>query len=172
MNVQERDQLLQFFSALQHTPVQPRDPVAVELIRQALADGITPYDLVQRAMGLQLALKAAQGQVAELEARCAAQAVHMAQGRTGPSPCGSADMPVAAAHGPSPLAAPSMWGEGLLRQVAGTAVGVAAGVVAGGLLLEGWQRMLGDDLAAAPSGPAEGSAAAGPGLWDLGDDWT
>lgn len=58
----------------------------------------------------------------------------------------------------------SLWGQGLLRQVGGTAVGVAAGVVAGGLLLEGWQQLLGDGAAAASSDAGEGLADAGPGL--------
>lgn len=78
---------------------------------------------------------------------------------------------------PLAQAQPSPWGRGLLAQVSGTALGVSAGVVAGGLLLQGLQGLLGP--AAAPSDVAQGSAGnlptadpdAGDGLWDLGDDW-
>jgi hypothetical protein len=55
---------------------------------------------------------------------------------------------------------------------------VAAGVVAGGAVLQGLQALWGDD-AASPN-LAQGSTGsmstaepdAGDGLWDLGDDWT
>jgi hypothetical protein len=67
---------------------------------------------------------------------------------------------------------------GLVGQVGGTALGVAAGVVAGGAVLQGLQALWGSD-AASPD-LAQGSAGglstaapdAGDGLWDLGDDWT
>jgi hypothetical protein len=168
MNVQERDQLLQFFSSLQRTPAQPRDPVAEELIRQALSEGITPYALVQRAMGLGLALEAAQARLAQLEARCQAQAAQLEQARAAaPLPAHGAALPSQAQ--PSPANA-SVWGQGLLRQAAGTAVGVAAGVMAGGLLLEGWQRLMGEG--AASLGAADGLADAGSDLWSISDDWT
>lgn len=177
MNVQERDQLLQFFSSLQRTAAQARDPVAEGLIRQRLSEGVSVYDLVQHAMGVSLALQAAQARLAQLQAQTQAQLAQLAQASAA-SALTAAPAPAPGLAGPpsraaSPRAdAGSLWGQGLLRQVGGTAVGVAAGVVAGGLLLEGWQRLLGEGAAAASSDAGEGLADAGPGLWDLGDDWT
>ena len=159
MNVQERDQLLQFFSSLQHARAQPKDPVAEELIRQALADGLSPYDLVQRAMGLGLALQASQARVAELEARCQAMAASQAQ-----AGASSSTLPSGA---PAPEAASGLWSQGLLRHAAGTAVGVAAGMAAGSALLSAWQA-----FAEGPPPAGAGLADAAPGLWELGDDWT
>lgn len=176
MNVQERDQLLQFLHAVQRSPALPRDAVAEALIRQKISEGVSPYDLVQRALGLTLALQATQARLAQLQAQSEGQSqtksAHGAQPRTAASvpshPSALAPQSPAAASGQ----ANSLWGQGLLGQIGGTAVGVAAGVVAGGLLLEGWQQLLGEGANAATPGPEEGLADAGPGLWDLGDDWT
>lgn len=178
MNTTERDQLQQFLSALRQTRADPKDPVADALIREAVANQAdAPYLLVQRAMGLGLALDAAQARIGSLEAQCAqlqtqlqaAQAAQMAA----PAPSGfltsgvqawgrGADTP--AAQAPSPVATPlaprtvgaqnlgtgmatsaapqpgaSAWGGGLMAQVAST----AAGVVAGGLLFQGVQSLMG-----------------------------
>lgn len=171
MNAQERDQLLQFLSSFQRRPAQPRDAVAEGLIRQMLPEGISSYELVQRAMGLTLALEASQARMAQLQVQCeeqAAQLAQLAQARSAQSLPGASGAAAPSSPAPSPAAVPSVWGQGLLRQVGGTAVGVAAGVVAGGLLLEGWQRLLGEGTAAAPTGAEEGLADAG--LWGQGDD--
>ena len=172
MNVQERDQLLQFLHAVQRSPALPRDAVAEALIQQKIAEGVSPYDLVQRALGLTLALQATQARLAQLQAQIQALSAHAAQSETAASvprnPSPAAPESAAAASGQ----AHSLWSQGLLGQIGGTAVGVAAGVVAGGLLFEGLQQLLGEGAAAAPSVPEEGLADASPGLWDLGDDWT
>ena len=171
MNVQERDQLLQFLHGVQRSPALPRDAVAEALIQQKISEGLSPYDLVQRALGLTLALQAMQARLALLQAQSEAQSANGALPRTAASvpsnPSAAASDAPAAALGQTH----SQWGHGLLRQVGGTALGVAAGVAAGGLLFAGLQQLLGG-TAAAPSGPEEGLADAGPGLWDLGDDWT
>lgn len=173
MNAQERDQLLQFLTPLQRTSVQPKDAVADGLIRQALAQGDTPYALVQRAMGLTLALQAAQARIAELQAKCDALAEPSAPPRLAPTAA-------VAAAAPNAPAATSAWGQGLVRQLTGTAVGVAAGVVAGGLVLQGLHSLLGGDPNVArpelgsgtpDNAPMADSGDAGDGLWDLGDDW-
>ena len=56
MNVQERDQLLQFLASLRQTPIKSKDVLADSMIRDAL--GQQPdalYQLVQRSMALQVA---------------------------------------------------------------------------------------------------------------------
>lgn len=173
MNAQERDQLLQFLTPLQRTRVQPKDAVADGLIRQALAQGDTPYALVQRAMGLTLALQAAQARIAELQEKCDALAEPSAPPRL-------ASAPTVAAAAPNAPAATSAWGQGLVRQLTGTAVGVATGVVAGGMVLQGLHSLLGEGPNVAPPELGSGrpdnlsqanAGDAGEGLWDLGDDW-
>ena len=172
MNVQERDQLLQFLHAVQRSPALPRDAVAEALIQQKISEGLSPYDLVQRALGLTLALQSMQARLALQQAQSEAQSAHGAQ----PGTAASVPSNPSALAPESPAAASrqasSLWGQGLLGQIGGTAVGVAAGVVAGGLLLDGLQQLLGEGANAAMPGPQEGLADAGPGLWDLGDDWT
>ena len=172
MNVQERDQLLQFLHAVQRSPALPRDAVAEAMIQQKISEGVSPYDLVQRALGLTLALQATQARLAQLQAQIEAQSALAAQSGT------AASMPrspsAAAPESPASASrqASSLWGQGLLGQIGGTAVGVAAGVVAGGLLLEGLQHLLGEGATASTPGPEEFLADTSPGLWDLGEDWT
>ena len=111
MTADERDQLMQFLSSLRQQRNQPKDPLADALIRDALAqqpDAL--YPLVQRCMALQWALDAATAQAS------------------------GAAVPGGSAAG---SATPNPWARGLLTQVGGTALGVAAGVVAGGWLLQG-----------------------------------
>ena len=181
MTAQERDQLQQFLAALRQQRSHPKDTLAEGLIREALAQQPdAPYWLVQRSMALQLALNASQARLAQLQKQCDEQATQLqaltskptftAAVSTRPADSGAMATPLAQAQ-------PSPWGRGLLAQVSGTALGVSAGVVAGGLLLQGLQGLLGP--AAAPSDVAQGSAGnlstadpdAGDGLWDLGDDW-
>jgi uncharacterized protein len=202
MNATERDQLQQFLSALRQTRADPKDATADGLIREAVrAQADAPYLLVQRAMGLNLALDAAQTRIAQLEAQCTAQRDQLAQlKRNPPAPAtetaakGSwmssaqdwgrgAETP--AQHMPAKTPAVSAWGGGMMAQMATT----AAGVVAGGLLFQGVQSLMGqhkptaDSNAASPSSNATDEAL--PGLvspqasadgaddfsWDAGEDW-
>ena len=183
MTAQERDQLQQFLAALRQQRSHSKDTLAEGLIRDALAQQPdAPYWLVQRSMALQLALKATQDRLAQLQTQCDAQAAQLQAVRSEQRPTEAvstrpADADAGSMAAPLAQAQPSAWGRGLLAQVSGTALGVSAGVVAGGLLLQGLEGLLGP--AAAPSGVAQGSAGnlssadpdAGDGLWDLGDDW-
>ncbi|WP_353237376.1 DUF2076 family protein [Limnohabitans sp.] len=175
MNAQERDQLQQFLASLRQQRVQAKDPVADGLIRDALASQAdATYLLVQRAMALSLALRATQNRLQQLQAS-SAEALQASNPVTNAAP---AQTPAPVPNGGAPTAQPSLWMRGLVGQVGGTALGVAAGVVAGGAVLQGLQALWGDD-AASPN-LAQGSAGgmstaapdAGDGLWDLGDDWT
>ena len=185
MNAQERDQLQQFLATLRQLRVQAKDPVADGLIREALASQAdATYLLVQRAMALNLALEATQNRLKQLQASSAAalQASNPVQASDASNPvtnAGPAQAPAPVPNSGAPTAQPSLWMRGLVGQVGGTALGVATGVVAGGVLLQGLQALWGDDApspatalgsnsADSVSAPtAEGDSA----LWDLGDDW-
>jgi hypothetical protein len=183
MNAQERDQLQQFLASLRQQRVQAKDPVADGLIRDTLASQAdATYLLVQRAMALSLALQATQNRLQQLQASSAA-----ALQASNPGQASDASIPVANAvpaqvQAPVPgagatAAPPSLWMRGLVGQVGGTALGVAAGVVAGGAVLQGLQALWGDDAASpnlaqgAAGGMSTAEPDAGDGLWDLGDDW-
>ncbi|PVE43304.1 DUF2076 domain-containing protein [Limnohabitans planktonicus] len=227
MNATERDQLQQFLSALRQTRADPKDPTADGLIREAVsAQADAPYLLVQRAMGLGVALDAAQMRIAQLEAQCAQQLAQLAQLQTSqasqapapasngswmsgaqswgreaqrpaqPLPTASAPFattsPAAARTAAMPAQAPaatSAWGGGMMAQVATT----AAGVVAGGLLFQGVQSLMGHHNPSPASNPANSPASplsnaqdealpglvspqasaddAGDASWDSGEDW-
>jgi hypothetical protein len=215
MNATERDQLQQFLSALRQQRADPKDPTADGLIREAVsAQADAPYLLVQRAMGLGMALEASQQRLQQLEAQCAQQQSQLAQyqnaalspasqaaaqntwlsgaqawGRGPAAPALSnpaspalAPRPGAAAFQNSARAPTSAWGGGMMTQLATT----AAGVVAGGLLFQGVQSLMGlnqPSPAASPESnfgqsPADAStdlAAAEPAddaSWDSGgEDW-
>ena len=181
MTAQERDQLQQFLAALRQQRSLPKDALAEGLIRDALVQQPdAPYWLVQRSIALQLALNAAQARLAQLQAQCDEQAARWQALASDAAPTAAQTNKTAnggAQVVPLTQSQPSPWGRGLLAQVSGTALGVTAGVVAGGLLLQGLQGLLGP--AAASSDVAQGSAGnlstsdpdAGDGLWDLGDDW-
>ncbi|PIT75590.1 DUF2076 family protein [Limnohabitans sp. G3-2] len=222
MNATERDQLQQFLSALRQTRADPKDSTADALIREAVrSQADAPYLLVQRAMGLGLALDAAQSRMAQLEAQCAQQLDQLAQLQSPPTTAATAapangswmsgaqawgrgadappqplpsatarftsPAPVAARTAAMPAPAPaSAWGGGMMAQMATT----AAGVVAGGLLFQGVQSLMGgpkptpESNAASPLGEAPDDTL--PGLvnpqaladdaiddsaWDTGEDW-
>jgi hypothetical protein len=177
MNAQERDQLQQFLATLRQQRAQAKDPVADALIRDAVASQTdAPYLLVQRTMALTLALQATQQQLQQVQAATtqAASALDAPQAGASASP-GQAPSPQAGAS----TAPPSLWMRGLVQQVGGTALGVATGVVAGGVLMQGLQALWGDE-AASPANLLGGAAAdklsassgeGDSGLWDLGDDW-
>jgi uncharacterized protein len=180
MTAQERDQLQQFLAALRQQRSLPKDPLAEGLIRDALAQQPdAPYWLVQRSLALQLALNAAQARLAQLQAQCDEQAARLisdARPAAATADAGAASVEAARVQAAAMASAqPSPWGRGLLAQVSGTALGVTTGVVAGGLLLQGLQGLLGAD--AASPGPAStgglptAALDEGDSLWDLGDDW-
>lgn len=166
MNAQERDQLQQFLATLRQQRVQSKDAVADALIREAVSSQPdATYLLVQRAMALTLALEATQNQLRQREAACAPS-------EPPPQPA------------PAPQAAvqtnpPSLWRRGLVEHMGSTALGVAAGVVAGGALLQGLQSLWGDDAASPANGlggtPADklsaSSSEGDDGLWNLDEDW-
>lgn len=178
MNAQERDQLQQFLASLRQQRVQAKDPVADGLIRDALASQAdATYLLVQRAMALSLALQATQNRLQQLQASSAA-ALKVSQAANPDASAVPAQVQAPVPGAGATAAPPSLWMRGLVGQVGGTALGVAAGVVAGGAVLQGLQALWGSD-AASPDlaqGSAGGLSTAGPdagdGLWDLGDDWT
>lgn len=116
MNVQERDQLLKFLANLRQTPVTSKDPLAVNLIQEALGNqNDALYQLVQRCLALELALDSALSKLKQHEA-----------------------LPEAVHESPKP----SNWGMGLMTQVGALAVGTTLGVVAGQLILD---NLLPDD---------------------------
>ncbi len=220
MNATERDQLQQFLTALRQTRADPKDPMADDLIRQAIASQAdAPYLLVQRAMGLGMAIDAAQTRIQQLEAQCAQQQA-LLQSAQAPVPASSSFLmsgsqawgrgaetpavpptatatatatpstliPPPAVNSPAltPQPGPSPWGGGLMAQVATT----AAGVVAGGLLFQGVQSLMGHNtpaphaaspLSSAQEEPLQGLvsptaepvdvADAGDVSWDQGEDW-
>ena len=178
MNAQERDQLQQFLASLRQQRVQAKDPVADGLIRDALASQAdATYLLVQRAMALSLALQATQNRLQQLQASSAA-ALKASEASNSDASAVPAQVQAPVPGAGATAAPPSLWMRGLVGQVGGTALGVAAGVVAGGAVLQGLQALWGSD-AASPDlaqGSAGGLSTAGPdagdGLWDLGDDWT
>jgi hypothetical protein len=187
MTAQERDQLQQFLVALRQQRSLPKDALAEGLIREAVAQQPdAPYWLVQRSLALQLALDAAQARLTQLQAQCDEQAARLtsdarpaAAGATADTVAGAASGEAARVQAPAMAPAqPSPWGRGLVAQVSGTALGVTTGLVAGGLLLQGFQGLWGAE-AASPDlaqGSAGGMSTAEPdtgeGLWEPGDDWT
>jgi uncharacterized protein len=221
MNATERDQLQQFLSALRQTRADPKDATADDMIREAVrAQADAPYLLVQRAMGLGLALDAAQTRIQQLEAQCAQQLDQLTQlqrnqitpataadangswisgsqawGRGAETPAQplpsstarfTASSPVAARTAAMSASAPaSAWGGGMMAQMATT----AAGVVAGGLLFQGVQNLMGgskpspesnatsplsntqDDTSPGLVNQQALSEDAGDSAWDTGEDW-
>jgi hypothetical protein len=221
MNATERDQLQQFLSALRQTRADPKDATADDMIREAVrAQADAPYLLVQRAMGLGLALDAAQTRIQQLEAQCAQQLDQLTQlqrnqitpataadangswisgsqawGRGAETPAQplpsstarfTASSPVAARTAAMSASAPaSAWGGGMMAQMATTAVGV----VAGGLLFQGVQNLMGgskpspesnatsplsnsqDDTSPGLVSQQALSEDAGDSAWDTGEDW-
>jgi hypothetical protein len=139
MNRHERDELLQFLQPLLRARAADKDFAAETLILEQCArqpDAL--YLLVQRTMALEKALQAAQAQLAE--ERGPVDASVMAQ-----DPDGDASLARQQSADRS-----GAWGRGLLAQVttigAGVGLGVTAGVVAGGLLLDAAEDWFSDEL--------------------------
>jgi uncharacterized protein len=178
MNAQERDQLQQFLASLRQQRVQAKDPVADGLIRDALASQAdASYLLVQRAMALSVALQATQTRLQQLQA-ASAEALQASEASNPVANAVPSQALAPTTTGAAHTAQPSLWMRGLVGQVGGTALGVAAGVVAGGAVLQGLQALWGDDAASpnvaqgSEGGVSTAEPDAGDGLWDLGDDWT
>ena len=152
MNPQEKAQLEQFLQQLSSTQAGAKDSDANALIAESVKQQPdAAYLLVQRAMGLEMALQVAQKQMAEMQAQIdqANQANKPSSGflsginswgRAAPTQSTPAN---AMAAKPVSGAQPSAWGSGMLGAIATTAVGV----VAGSLLYQGIQSMMGQSTA-------------------------
>jgi hypothetical protein len=149
MNSQEKVQLEQFLQQLKSTQVGTKDSDANALIAESIKQQPdASYLLVQRAMGLEMALQVAQKQMAEMQAQIdqANQANKPSSGFLSginswgrAAPTQGAPANAMAAKPAAGAAQPSAWGSGMLGAIATTAVGV----VAGSLLYQGIQSMMG-----------------------------
>jgi uncharacterized protein len=155
MNPQEKAQLEQFLQQLNSTQAGTKDSDANALIAESIKQQPdASYLLVQRAMGLEMALQVAQKQMAEMQAQIdqANQANKPSSGflsginswgRAAPTATQSTPSNAMAARPAAGAAQPSAWGSGMLGAIATTAVGV----VAGSLLYQGIQSMMGHNAA-------------------------
>src|SRR6185436_19855261 len=148
MNTQERELLSGFLQQLQQANANPKDPDAEALIQEGLSrQPDAGYLLVQRALGLNLALSAAQAEIAKLQTQQAPTSAgasflgnQTSWGRSGAASTSPGPQLPRAAAGPAAAGAqPSTWGSGMLTNIATT----AAGVVAGSFLYQGMQNMMG-----------------------------
>ena len=137
MTLEERDQLQNFLRQLLLSRATPKDVAAETLIKQACSQQSDAlYLLVQRAMASELALQGAMAKNAELQTKL--DQVGAASNTTASQSEALNNSP------PQPaIAAPSLWGSGMLGSVASTAIGV----VAGSLLFEVIQDLGDDDWA-------------------------
>ena len=149
MNPQEKVQLEQFLQQLNSTQAGAKDSDANTLIAESVKQQPdAAYLLVQRAMGLEMALQVAQKQMAEMQAQIdQANQANMPSsgflsginswGRAAPAQSTPAN--AMAARPAAGAAQQSAWGSGMLGAIATTAVGV----VAGSMLYQGIQSMMG-----------------------------
>jgi len=153
MNPQEKVQLEQFLQQLNSTQAGTKDSEANALIAESVKhQPDAAYLLVQRAMGLEMALQVAQKQMAEMQAQIdqANQANKPSSGFLSginswgrAAPAQGAPANAMAARPAAGAAQPSSWGSGMLGAIATTAVGV----VAGSMLYQGIQSMMGHNSA-------------------------
>ncbi len=153
MNPQEKAQLEQFLQQLNSTQAGAKDGDANALIAESVKQQPdAAYLLVQRAMGLEMALQVAQKQMAEMQAQIdqANQANKPSSGFLSginswgrAAPTQSTPANAMAARPAAGAAQPSAWGSGMLGAIATTAVGV----VAGSMLYQGIQSMMGQGSA-------------------------
>jgi hypothetical protein len=151
MNPQEKVQLEQFLQQLNSAQAGAKDSDANALIADSVKQQPdAAYLLVQRAMGLEMALQVAQKQMAEMQAQI--DQTNQSNkpnsgflsginswGRAAPAQAAPANaMPARPAAG---AAQQSAWGSGMLGAIATTAVGV----VAGSMLYQGIQSMMGNN---------------------------
>jgi hypothetical protein len=150
MNPQEKAQLEQFLQQLNSTQAGAKDSDADVLITESVKkQPDASYLLVQRAMGLEMALQVAQKQMAEMQAQIDQTSKPSgflsginSWGRAAPPQAAPANA-MAAARPAAGAAQPSSWGSGMLGAIATTAVGV----VAGSMLYQGIQSMMGHNSA-------------------------
>jgi len=150
MNPQEKVQLEQFLQQLNSTQAGAKDSDANALITESVKkQPDASYLLVQRAMGLEMALQVAQKQMAEMQAQIDETSKPSgflsginSWGRAAPAQAAPANA-MAAARPAAGAAQPSSWGSGMLGAIATTAVGV----VAGSMLYQGIQSMMGHNSA-------------------------
>lgn len=155
MNIQEKVQLEQFLEQLNSTQAGPKDSDANAMIADsAKRQPDAAYLLVQRAMGLEMALQVAQKQMAEMQIKIDQSnkpsgflSGMNSWGRAEPAASQSTPANAMAAHRPAAGAAqPSTWGSGMLGAIATTAIGV----VAGSMLYQGIQSMMGQNTSPDP----------------------
>ena len=153
MSPQEKAQLEQFLQQLNSTQAGAKDSDANALIAESVKQQPdAAYLLVQRAMGLEMALQVAQKQMADMQAKID-QANQANQANSGflsginswgrAAPSQSAPANAMAARPAAAAAQQSAWGSGMLGAIATTAVGV----VAGSMLYQGIQSMMGNSSA-------------------------
>jgi hypothetical protein len=147
MNPQEKVQLEQFLQQLNSTQAGAKDSDANALIAESVKkQPDASYLLVQRAMGLEMALQVAQKQMADMQAQIDQTNKPSSGflsginswGRAAPSQ-GMPSNAMAAARPAAGAAQQSAWGSGMLGAIATTAIGV----VAGSMLYQGIQSMMG-----------------------------
>jgi hypothetical protein len=147
MNPQEKAQLEQFLQQLNSTQAGAKDSDANALITESVKQQPdAAYLLVQRAMGLEMALQVAQKQMTEMQAQIDQTSKPPgflsginSWGRAAPAQGAPAN--AMAARPAAGAAQPSAWGSGMLGAIATTAIGV----VAGSMLYQGIQSMMGQN---------------------------
>lgn len=147
MTPHEKELLQKFLNELNNTSVQQKDSDAYTLITEsAKKQPDALYLLVQRSMGLEMALQVAQKQMAELQSNSSA-AKPASSFLSDNNAWGRQAVPAGAQARTG--AQPSAWGSGMLGAIATTAIGV----VAGSMLLQGIQSMMGQQKPEAAPGP-------------------
>lgn len=152
MTPHEKELLQKFLNELNNTSVQQKDSDAYTLITEsAKKQPDALYLLVQRSMGLEMALQVAQKQMAELQSNSSA-AKPASSFLSDNNAWGRQAVPAGAQARTG--AQPSAWGSGMLGAIATTAIGV----VAGSMLYQGIQSMMGQqkpETATDPLGQAD-----------------
>ncbi len=152
MTPHEKELLQKFLNELNNTSVQQKDSDAYTLITEsAKKQPDALYLLVQRSMGLEMALQVAQKQMAELRSNSSA-AKPASSFLSDNNAWGRQAVPAGAQARTG--AQPSAWGSGMLGAIATTAIGV----VAGSMLYQGIQSMMGQpkpETATDPLGQAD-----------------
>ena len=170
MNTQERDQLTRFLKQLNQAQVAHKDSEVEAMIREScIRQADAMYPLIQRVLLLENAVQGSQAQIARLQgeldqARSGNQGTSFLDANTwGHSALSKPAVPaqtpflsatpvsaIAPTSASSASATTSAWGSGMLGNMAST----AAGVIAGGFLLQGIEHQL--DRQVSPSGQMNG----------------